>query len=179
MPGHWKAPITAGQQRMHRFDTPQDSAGFSAIDITGSSMFECVMRYSREDPWEGLDLWRRLMPHTPFRSGVGSNRIVKFGMSPDAILDPWVQTLIRHGMNSFWVYDCLYNLDQVKRLCDVIHAAGGDALGAIFYGISPVHTDEWFASRVREMVSWPSVRGIYVEDAPGHRACHANRVSRG
>jgi oxaloacetate decarboxylase alpha subunit len=30
-----------------------------------------------------------------------------------------------------------------------------------------VHTDEWFAARVREMVSWPSVSGIYVEDAPG------------
>ena len=30
-----------------------------------------------------------------------------------------------------------------------------------------MHTDEWFAARVREMVSWPSVSGIYVEDAPG------------
>lgn len=48
-----------------------------------------------------------------------------------------------------------------------IHAAGGKALGAIFYGISPVHTDEWFADCVRQMVSWGSVSGIYVEDAPG------------
>ncbi len=35
------------------------------------------------------------------------------------------------------------------------------------YGISPVHTDAWFAERVAEMVSWPEVSGIYVEDAPG------------
>jgi len=144
-----------------------DTAGYSAIDITGSSMFECVLRYSREDPWEGLDHWRRAMPRTEFRSGVGSNRIVKFGLSPDAILDLWVQTLVKHGMGSFWVYDCLYNLDQMKRLCDTIHAAGAKALGAIFYGISPVHTDEWFAQRVRQMASWPSVSAIYVEDAPG------------
>ena len=41
-----------------------DTAGYSAIDITGSSMFECVLRYSREDPWEGLDHWRRVMPRT-------------------------------------------------------------------------------------------------------------------
>ena len=27
------------------------------------------------------------------------------------------------------------------------------ALGAIMYGVSPVHTDEWFGARVREMVS--------------------------
>jgi oxaloacetate decarboxylase (Na+ extruding) subunit alpha len=144
-----------------------DTAGYSAIDITGSSMFECVLRYSREDPWEGLDHWRRAMPRTEFRSGVGSNRIVKFGLSPDAILDLWVQTLIKHGMGSFWVYDCLYNLDQMKRLCDTIHAAGAKALGAIFYGISPVHTDEWFAARVRQYVDWGITDAIYVEDAAG------------
>jgi oxaloacetate decarboxylase alpha subunit len=78
-----------------------------------------------------------------------------------------VQTLIKHGLNSFWVYDCLYNMDEMHRLCKTIAAAGGQALGAIFYGISPVHTDEWFAARVAEMVSWPEVSGIYFEDAPG------------
>lgn len=144
-----------------------DRAGFRALDITGSSMFECTVRYSREDPWESFDMWRAWMPNSHFRSGVGSNRIGTFGMTPDAMLDLWTRTLIRHGMQSFWVYDCLYNLGQMKRMCDAIHDEGGQALGAIFYGISPVHTDEWFASRVREMVSWDSVSGIYVEDAPG------------
>jgi oxaloacetate decarboxylase alpha subunit len=144
-----------------------DRAGFRALDITGSSMFECTVRYSRENPWESFDLWRQWMPNSHFRSGVGSNRIGTFGMTPESMLDLWTRTLIRHGMQSFWVYDCLYNLDQMKRMCDAIHAEGGQALGAIFYGISPVHTDEWFAERVRAMVSWESVSGIYVEDAPG------------
>lgn len=69
------------------------------------------MRYSRENPWEGLDLWRRLMPHTPLRGGQQPDRQVR--ESPDAILDLWGQTLIRHGTNSFRVYDCLYDLDQI------------------------------------------------------------------
>ena len=55
----------------------------------------------------------------------------------------------------------------MHRLCDVIAETGAKALGAIMYGISPVHTDEWFAQRVRQMASWPSVSAIYVEDAPG------------
>jgi oxaloacetate decarboxylase alpha subunit len=130
-------------------------------------MFECVVRYSQEDPWEGLDLWREWMPTLRFRAGVGSNRIAKFGMTPDALIDLWVQTLTRHGLNSFWVYDCLYNLDEMRRLCRTIVAAGAQAYGSIMYGISPVHTDEWFASRVAEMCSWPEVTGIYFEDAPG------------
>jgi oxaloacetate decarboxylase alpha subunit len=142
-------------------------AGYRAVDITGSSMFECTVRYSKEDPWEGLDLWRQWMPDVPFRCGVGSNRIGTFGMTPNVLLDLWVQTLVRHGLNSFWVYDCLYNLDQMQRLCQVIHETGAKALGAIMYGISPVHTDEWFAARVREMAAWGCVSGFYIEDAPG------------
>jgi oxaloacetate decarboxylase alpha subunit len=144
-----------------------ERAGFRAIDITGSTMFECVVRYSREDPWEGLDLWRSWMPTSHFRAGVGSNRIAKFGMTPEPLIDLWVQTLIKHGIDSFWVYDCLYNLDQMRRLCKTIVDAGGQALGAIMYGISPVHTDAWFAERAAEMCSWPEVSGIYMEDAPG------------
>jgi oxaloacetate decarboxylase alpha subunit len=144
-----------------------DRAGFRAVEVTGSSLMECSVRYSREDPWESLDLWRRWMPNSELRAPVCQNRIGTFGMTPDSLMDLYVQTLARHGIDCMWVYDCLYNMDQMKRLCDSIRDAGMKAIGAIFYGISPVHTDEWFASRVREMASWDSVSGIYVEDAPG------------
>ena len=113
-----------------------DQGGFRAVEITGSSLFECSVRYSREDPWEGLDLWRRWMPNSELRSPVCQNRIGIFGMTPDSLMDLWVQTLIKHGINSFWVYDCLYNMDEMRRLCRTIDEAGGQALGAIMYGIS-------------------------------------------
>jgi hypothetical protein len=44
-------------------------------------MFECTVRYSKENPWEGFDLWRAWMPDVTLRSGVGSNRIGTFGMT--------------------------------------------------------------------------------------------------
>jgi oxaloacetate decarboxylase (Na+ extruding) subunit alpha len=144
-----------------------DRSGFRAVEVTGSSLMECSVRYSREDPWESLDLWRTWLPSSELRSPVCQNRIGTFGMTPDALMDLWVRTLVRHGIDALWVYDCLYNMAQMKRLCDVIAETGAKALGAIMYGISPVHTDEWFAQRVRQMASWPSVSAIYVEDAPG------------
>ncbi len=161
----WGMRIRTGM--LERVAPLVNRAGYRAVDITGSSMFECTMRYSKEDPWEGFDLWRKWMPDVTFRCGVGSNRIGTFGMTPNVLLDLWVRTLARHGMDSFWVYDCLYNLDQMRRLCEVIHACGKRALGSIMYGISPVHTDEWFAARVCEMASWGCVSGFYIEDAPG------------
>ena len=30
-----------------------DQAGYRVVDLTGSSIFECMMRYNREDPWDG------------------------------------------------------------------------------------------------------------------------------
>ena len=44
----------------HLADVADDieHAGYRVVDLTGSSIFECMMRYNREDPWDGLDLWR-------------------------------------------------------------------------------------------------------------------------
>ena len=39
-----------------------DRSGFRAVEVTGSSLMECSVRYSREDPWESLDLWRTWLP---------------------------------------------------------------------------------------------------------------------
>ena len=144
-----------------------DEAGFRAIEVTGSSLMECSVRYSHEDPWESLDYWRRWMPNSELRAPVCQNRIGTFGMTPDCLMDLYVETLVKHGIDKFWIYDCLYNLDGMRRIAESIVKAGGAAMGAIMYGISPVHTDAWFAARVSEMASWPSICGIYVEDAPG------------
>ncbi|MCP5198857.1 MAG: carboxyltransferase [Gammaproteobacteria bacterium] len=161
----WGMRLRGGM--LERVARQMDDAGFRAIEVTGSSLMECSVRYSKEDPWESLDLWRQWMPRSELRAPVCQNRIGTFGMTPDVLMDLYCQTLIKHGIDAFWIYDCLYNMDGMQRLSQTIHAAGAKAMGAIMYGISPVHTDEWFAARVREMASWPSISGIYVEDAPG------------
>ena len=40
------------------------------IDATGSSFMEVLVKYCREDPWEGLDLLRRAIHRTPMRAKV-------------------------------------------------------------------------------------------------------------
>jgi oxaloacetate decarboxylase (Na+ extruding) subunit alpha len=161
----WGMRLRGGMLRKVAGDL--ENSGFRAVEVTGSSLMECSVRYNREDPWQSLDHWRAWMPTSELRSPVCQNRIGTFGMTPDALMDVWVRTLVKHGIDALWVYDCLYNMEQMHRLCDVIRDSGARALGAIMYGISPVHTDEWFASRVAEMASWDSVSAIYVEDAPG------------
>ncbi len=82
-------------------------------------------------------------------------------------MDLWVQVLIRHGVTSFWLYDCLYDLPTMQRMAKAIHDAGGTPVPSVMYGLTDVHTDDFFASRAREMATWPGVTSIYVEDAAG------------
>ena len=60
-----------------------DRSGFRVIDLTGSSLFEVMIRTCRENPWEGLDLLVQAMPRTRIRGGMRSNASVTFGVTPD------------------------------------------------------------------------------------------------
>ena len=153
--------------------------------MTGSSIFECMMRYNREDPWDGLDLWRSWMPTSRLRAGSRSNCIAKFGLTPDSLMELWIRTLAKHGIDSFWIYDCLYNMDKMERLCRTRRRRrAARSRAAIMYGISPVHTDEWFAARVRDFVRMGDhgrhlLRGRRRHPDPGARQDADARARRG
>jgi oxaloacetate decarboxylase alpha subunit len=144
-----------------------DRAGFHTADVPSGSFFTVQMRYLREDPLETLPHILGLLPNTRTRCGLRPSSSGRYGISPYSIMDFYVQTMVRMGVGGFWIYDCLYDMPEMERLARVVHEAGADPVPAIMYGISPVHTDAWFADRVREMVGWGVTKAIYVEDASG------------
>ena len=134
-----------------------DRVGYHAVDVAGSSLFEVQVRYRREDPWEGLDLCAPRCRPRPLRAGTRSNGIVGFGLTPDSLMDLWVRTLVTHGIDSFWIYDCLFNIDKMARMVGkVAETPGAEGVARIMYGTAPVHTDEYFAEQ--GAASWPRSR---------------------
>jgi oxaloacetate decarboxylase alpha subunit len=144
-----------------------DRTGYRIVDLTGSSIFEVLVRYCRENPWEGLDLVSAALPGSTLRAGTRSNGVVGMGVTPDAIVDLWVQTLARHGIGSLWIFDCLFNLEQMRRVAATAREAGLRVSPQVMFSHSPVHTDEYFESRVREMATWPGVDTIILGDEAG------------
>jgi len=144
-----------------------DRAGYHTVDVPSGSFFTVLLRYLREDPLEVLPHIVGLLPNTRTRCGLRPSSSGRYGISPYSVMDFYVQSMVRMGVSSFWIYDCLYDMREMERLAGVVHAAGAEPVPAIMYGISPVHTDEWFAARVREMVGWEGAAAIYVEDASG------------
>jgi oxaloacetate decarboxylase alpha subunit len=112
-------------------------------------------------------LIRRSLPRARLRGGTRPSSSGRYGLSPYSILDFYSEYMVRLGQDSVWVYDCLFNMPEMERRARSVARAGAEVVPAVMYGISPVHTDEWFAGRVREMVSWGIASSIYVEDAPG------------
>jgi oxaloacetate decarboxylase alpha subunit len=144
-----------------------DRAGYATVDVPSGSFFTVQLRYLREDPLETFPHIRRLLRSTRTRCGVRPSSSGRYGISPYAVMDFYIESMVRMGIDSFWIYDCLYDMPEMERLARVIAAAGAEPVPAVMYGISPLHTDAWFAARVAEMTSWGIAGAIYVEDASG------------
>ena len=144
-----------------------DRAGYRVVDLTGAGMFTVLLRQFRDDPWASTDFLVKNLPSNTLRSGMRTVSVIGFGFTPDSVIDLWVKTLIKHGVTSFWLYDCLYDLPTMERLVKVIHDNGGQPVPAIMYGYTDIHDDAFFAEQARVMAQWPGVGSIYVEDAAG------------
>ena len=144
-----------------------DRTGFRVIDLTGSSMFECLIKYCYENPWEGLDLLVQSMPRTRIRGGMRSNASVTFGVTPDSLMDAWMRQLNVHGVRSFWIYDVLFNNDKTKRLAKLAKQFGAEVSGAIMFTLSPVHTDEYYARQADELSISDDIDTLLLYDTAG------------
>ena len=144
-----------------------DRVGYRVVDCTGSSMFEVLIKYCREDPWAGLDLITASMPNSRMRAGMRSNACVTFAITPDAVMDLWVRRLCAHGIRSFWIYDVLFNIDKMHRLAKVAKEAGAEVAGAINFSDSPVTTDEYYAARARELSASADIDTLLIYDTAG------------
>jgi oxaloacetate decarboxylase (Na+ extruding) subunit alpha len=144
-----------------------DKTGFRVIDLTGAGMFTVLLRQFKDDPWESTDYLVRALSNNVVRAGMRTMTIMGFGFTPDCIIDLWVQTLIKHGVGTFWLYDCLYDMPIMHRTAKMIAESGGTPVPAVMYGLTDVHTDEYFATRAAEMATWEGVETIYVEDTSG------------
>lgn len=144
-----------------------DRVGFRTIDLVVSNVFEAQVRFGRENPWDTLDHVRKAMPQSRFRAGMRSFAIVGFSVNPDSLIELWVRTLVKHGVSSFWLVDCLYDMDKMRWIADIVHDAGADVVPCIMYGHSPVHTDEYWADIAGQMARFQNVSSIMLSDEAG------------
>jgi oxaloacetate decarboxylase (Na+ extruding) subunit alpha len=144
-----------------------DSAGYRVVDLTGSSPFEVQVRYNREDPWEGLDRVRAALPRSVLRAGTRSNGVVGMGITPDSIIELWIRTLAKHGIQSLWIFDCLHNVEKMLDVAAKARDAGLAPSPQVNFSLSPVHTDEYYAEVIKGFAASDVPATIVLGDEAG------------
>src|SRR5882672_8941250 len=144
-----------------------DRTGFKVVDLTGAGMFQVLLRSFRDDPWASTDFLIQGLPNSVVRAGMRTISVIGFGFVPDSVIDLWIHTLSRHGVKSFWIYDCLFDMDTMHRVANVCLDADAQPVPAVMYGLTDVHSDEFFAARAGEIAGWDGIDTVYFEDAPG------------
>jgi oxaloacetate decarboxylase alpha subunit len=144
-----------------------DDAGYRIVDMTGSGMMEVLTRFHRENYFRGLDAIRAAMPNATLRSGKRSNGLVGMGVMNNAILNLWMKTLSRHGVKSMWIFDCLHDVDQMRTAARMAMDNGITPTMQLNFSDSPVHTDDYYASVLTQLLEEPSLESIILGDEAG------------
>jgi oxaloacetate decarboxylase alpha subunit len=144
-----------------------DSAGYRIVDLTGSSIFEVMVRYRQENPWKGLDAIRAALPNSTLRAGTRTNGIVGMNVTPDSIVELWIRTLAKHGIESLWIFDCLHDSEQMIHVAKIARDAGLAPSPQVNFSESPVHTDPYYADVISRMIAGEAAETIVLGDEAG------------
>ena len=144
-----------------------DRIGFERIDIAGTIQFDVCVRFLKENPWERIRQMRKRLVRTPMSSFTRSKSIMSFDFVPDDIVELWVERLVANGVREIGTFDGLNDVDNMLVTIRAARKLGVRAIGAIAYGLSPVHTDEVYLKTAEDLVKRGQVDAIWIKDAGG------------
>lgn len=129
-----------------------DRVGYSFINILGGAVFDVQVRYLQENPWERVGL---LCEHlrTPCDGLTRGQSLYTFELFPDDVVELNSHVLARRGLDVLTVYDALNDNRNIESSVRSGHEAGMRVNAMMVYTLSPVHTDDYYVERARELVA--------------------------
>ena len=143
-----------------------DRAGFEAIDLAGGAVFDVCVRYLRENPWERMRILSDWVKETPLIVMTRSQSLFTFEFFPDDIVALTAERIHANGVRYHTPYDALNDMRNMQAPVRAAKAVGLYTAGGVVYTLSPVHTDEYYARKTRELIAL-GVDAIYIKDASG------------
>src|SRR5258707_2610451 len=137
------------------------------MDIAAAIQFDVCVRYLKENPWDKFRLLREKIANTPLMATVRGRSLVSFDILPDDIIALWVGRLVATGFRVICAMDGLNDVDNLAVSLSVAKSLGVATEASLAYSLSPVHTDEHYASAAREIMRKIGVDKIKIRDAGG------------
>jgi oxaloacetate decarboxylase alpha subunit len=145
-----------------------DKVGFRAVDFTSSINMGVSVHWHKENPWERIRLCAQAMPNTILSFGTTGRRFIGFRRMPDSIQELVQKTVRACGIRRVWILDAAYDMSILFNTARMAKEAGiEEVMIALPFSISPVHTDEFYARKAREIAGCPDADLIYLKDPGG------------
>lgn len=143
-----------------------DRAGFEAIDLVGGAVFDVCVRYLREDPWERMRILNEWVTETPLIIHTRGQSLFTFEFFPDDVVELAAERFAANGMRYHTPYDALNDMRNLEIPIRAAKAHGLYVVGGLVYTESPVHTDEYYAGKAKDLAAL-GVDAIFLKDASG------------
>lgn len=160
----WATRMTTGMMR--ELAPRLDRAGFEAIDLVGGAVFDVAVRYLREDPWERMRILSKWVTETPLIIHTRGQSLFTFEFFPDDVVELAAERFAANGMRYHTPYDALNDMRNLEIPIRAAKKNGLYVVGGVVYTYSPVHTDEYYAKKARELVAL-GVDAVFLKDASG------------
>lgn len=144
-----------------------EAAGFAQVDMMAPIQFDVSVRYLKEDPWERVRLLHKHAPNTKFRALIRSKNIASFDFLPDDVIEGWVERLYDNGFRVIGSFDGLNDFDNIAPGLVQAKKLGASTFGALSFCESPVHTDQLYIDKAKELIDKTDVDAIMLKDAGG------------
>jgi len=145
-----------------------DRVGFKSIILTASTLMRLQVRMHHENPWDSIRLVAKAMPRTPLTFLTTGRRFMTFTVTPFSVMVLVFQRMIANGIRRIWILDTSHAPEATFRMARMAKAAGAEeVVGSLIYSISPVHNDEFYAQKAREIAKCPDIDAIMIEDVGG------------
>ena len=145
-----------------------DRVGFEAIDFTTSTHMAVAVRFSKQDPWERLRLFRAAAPKTKLSFLTTGMRFFSWETASHEMMEFSFRLLVNNGIDRFAVMDPMNNVAAMRVMADLTRKAGGsDIVAALTFTLSPLHDDAHFADAARALTETGQFHRLYLKDPGG------------
>ncbi|MHB8148477.1 MAG: pyruvate carboxylase subunit B, partial [Vulcanimicrobiaceae bacterium] len=143
-----------------------DRAGFEAIDLVGGAVFDVCVRFLREDPWERMRIMSEVVTRTPLIVMTRGQSLFTFELFSDDVVALTAERMVANGIRYTTPYDALNDIRNIQVSVKAAKDAGLYVAAGVVYTVSPVHTDEYYVRKAREIVAL-GVDAVYLKDPSG------------
>ncbi len=145
-----------------------DRVGFHAVDFTSSTHMAMAVRWHQEDPWERIRVVRELMPDTRLGFITPGMRFMGWWRAPRDVMELALRCVIRNGIRRIWVAESTNDVATDLDIAEISKRLGAEeVVVGLVYSLSPVHTDDYYAARARELAQSAHVDVLNLKDPGG------------